>query len=361
MSAEKKDLSYYLAHPDEMPEDPKELERLTNEHVTQSLESGQEQLTVDRFVPPDEKKDEKQGASSDAKVEEAAKPAAEAKAEEKPEGEAKAVEKKADGAAAKAEEPKPEGILAKDGKHVIPYSQLESARERAKTAEDLVKAQATEIEKLKAKPAEAVVDVAMLTEEELAVLEADSPTLAKTLRAQQAQITSMAEQLKSVTERQAEQVATEDAVVKTEIQTAIDANSTLAGWQTSEDQTMWNEASRFDKLLRESPRYANVPFADRFAKVVELTQSALGQAAEVPAKVEEAKPAPTAEETRAAAAAKLAEKNKKATPVSLSQIPGGAPPAVDERQKVEQMSAVALGNSFQGMTKDQLEAYLATL
>ena len=228
----------------------------------------------------------------------------------------------------------------------------------------MVKAQAEELERLKAekKPATDAADVAMLTEEELAVLEADSPTLAKTLRAQQLQITSMAEQLKSVTERQAEQVATEETVLKTEIQTAIDANPTLAAWQTAEDQTMWNEASKFDKLLRESPRYANVPFADRFSKVVELTQAALELEAPAPeTKAEAAKPAPTAEETRAAAAAKLADKNKSAKPVSMSQIPGGAPPAVDERQKVEQMSAVALGNSFQGMSREQLDAYLATL
>jgi hypothetical protein len=44
--------------------------------MARAMESGTEQLTVDRFVPPDEKKE---GAPSDAKPEEAAKP--EAKAE----------------------------------------------------------------------------------------------------------------------------------------------------------------------------------------------------------------------------------------------------------------------------------------
>lgn len=362
MSADKKDLKYFLDHPDEMPEDPKELERLTNEHMQHAMESGQEQLTVDRFVAPDEKKD---GAASSAKVEEPAKDEAEAKAAADAtakEAEAKAAADAATAAeAAKAAEAKPDGILAKDGKNIIPYGQLESARDRAKAAEATVKAQAERIAALEAekKPAADVTDVEMLTEEELKVLEADSPTLAKTLRAQQAAIQKLSETVQSVTERQAEQVATEESVVKTEIQTAIDANPALAAWQTAEDQSMWNQASAFDKVLRENPKYADMPFADRFAKVVELTQSALG--VEAPAKIEAAKPALTAEETRAAAAAKLAEKNKTAKPVSMSQIPGGAPPAVDEREKVEQMSAVALGQQFMSMTPEQRDAYLATL
>jgi len=355
---EKKDLTYYLAHPDEMPEDPKEIERLSRDHISAALESGSVPLNVDTIVGKQDEK--KEGAPSDAKVEEVAKPAAEAKAEEKKPEEPKAEEKKAE-EPAKAEEPKPDGILAKDGKNLIPYSQLESARARAATAEAIVKEQASKIEALTAKkPDAAAPNVEMLTEEELAVLEADSPTLAKTLRAQQAAIQTLTETVKSVTQRQAEQVATEETVVKTEIQTAIDGNPTLAAWQTAEDQTMWNEASKFDKLLRESPKYADVPFADRFAKVVELTNSALGLEAPAPAVVEEKK-APTPEEVRAAAAAKLAEKQKSAKPVSLSQIPGGAPPAVDEKDKVEQMSPVALGQHFTSMSRDQLDAYLASL
>lgn len=357
MSEEKKDLTYFLAHPDEMPEDPKELERLTQAHMQQAMEGSTEQISIDRLVPPDEKKDEKPGAPSDAKVEEKSKPAdAEVKAEATPAG-AKAAE-----VPAKAEEPKPEGILAKDGKNLIPYSQLESARTRASAAEALVKAQAEELTALKAekKPAEEAT-VEMLTDEELKALEEDSPTLAKTLRAQQAAIQKLTDTVQAVTERQNVQVATEETLVKTEIQTAIDANPTLAAWQTSEDQAMWNQASVFDKALRESPKYANVPFADRFAKVVELTQSALGLEAEAKPVVVEEKAALKPEEVRAAAAAKLAEKNKTAKPVSLSQIPGGAPPAVDEKEKVEQMSPVALGQQFQGMTRDQIDAYLATL
>ena len=108
-------------------------------------------------------------------------------------------------------------------------------------------------------------------------------------------------------------------------------------------------------MLRESPRYRDVPFADRFAKVVELTQAAL----EIAPEPKPAKETLTPEQIRAAASAKL--QSKKGVPTSLSDIPGGAPPAVDEKEKVEQMSTVALGQQFMGMSREQLDAYLQTL
>ena len=363
MSATAKDLKYYLDHTDEMPTDPAELERLANEHMAAANEVGTEELTVDRFVPPDDK-DDKPSVSSDAKVE-----AKDDKADEQAEAEAKAIAdalaadaaKKAE-EAAKAEPPKeekPEGILAKDGKNVIPYSQLETARARATAAETLAREQAEEITRLKAEKAKPQDDVAILTDEELDALEADSPTLAKTLRAQQATIQKLSDRLEAVVERQETQGATQETEVKTEIQTAIDANPTLATWQAAEDQTLWNEASRFDKVLRESPAYANKSFAERFIKVVELTQSALGIAEAPKTEVKEELPKLTPEQIKAAAAAKL--KGKPSAPVSLSQIPGGAPPAVDEKERIEQMSAVELGNKFMSMTPEQLETYIASL
>ena len=370
MSVPAKNLQYYLDHTDEMPTDPAEIEKLANEHLAQANEAGTEELTVDRFVPPDEK-DDKTRASSDAKVE-----VKDDKAGEQADAEAKAVAdalaadtaKKADEKAAadaadlaKAEADKtakPEGILAKDGKNVIPYSQLETARARATAAEALAKEQAVEIERLKAEKETPKEDVATLTKEELDTLEAESPTLAKTLRAQQASIQKLTEQLQAVAARQEDQAVVQETEVKSEIQAAIDANPTLAGWQTAEDQTLWNEASRFDKVLRESPAYANKSFADRFTKVVELTQSALG--IETPkAEVKDELPKLTPEQIKAAAQAKL--KGKTSVPVSSSQIPGGAPPAVDERERVEQMSVQELGNKFMNMTPEQMEAYLTTL
>jgi hypothetical protein len=342
-----KDLKYYLEHTDEMPTDTKEIERLANEHMNAALESGNEQMNVDKIVgvqdaPPanQEAKDDKAGEPAGGKPEEkpAEKPAA-PKEGEQPGGEVK-----------------PDAILAKDGKNLIPYSQLESARQRAVAAETLARQQAEELAALKAEKTAPVQQPEMLSDDELAALEADSPTLAKTLRAQQAAIQTLRDEMTSVKTRQQSQAAVEEQEVKSEVQSAIDANPTLAAWQTAEDQSMWDEAARFDKLLRGSPKYANVSFADRFAKVVELTRLELGLEAEAPRTVEL-----TQEQIKAAAQAKLKQVTAKSKPVTLSDIPGGAPPAVDERQKVEEMSAVALGQQFMGMTKEQMETYLSTL
>ena len=341
-----KDLKYYLEHTDEMPTDTKEIERLANEHMNAALESGNEQMNVDKIVGVQDAPPANQEATDD-------------KAGEKPAGD-KLVEKQADKPAPVVEAPagevKPDAILAKDGKNLIPYSQLESARQRAVAAETLARQQAEELAALKAEKTAPAQQPEMLSDDELAALEADSPTLAKTLRAQQAAIQTLRDEVKSVQTRQQSQAAVEEQEVKSEVQSAIDANPTLAAWQTAEDQSMWDEAARFDKLLRGSPKYANVSFADRFAKVVELTRLELGLEAEAPRTVEL-----TQEQIKAAAQAKLKQVTAKSKPVTLSDIPGGAPPAVDERQKVEEMSAVALGQQFMGMTKEQMETYLSTL
>ena len=359
MSATPKDLSYYLQHTDEMPTDPKEIERLANEHMSAALESGADQLTVDRFV---EKDDKAESSPAEAKVETEAKPAAEAKpAEEaKPAAEVKPAEE-----AKPAAEVKPDGVLAKDGKNVIPYSQLESARDRAKAAEELVREQAAELERLKAEKdagkVAAAGEVSLLTEEELKALEGDSPTLAKVLRAQQQTIQQLSGAVQTLNERQQTQFEQEVVEVKDEIQKAIDAVPMLAEWQTAEDQSMWKKAASFDRVLRELPEYKDTTFEDRFKKVVELTQSALGLESEAPP-VKEDTPVRTAltqEEIKAAAKAKL--QAKPALPKSLSDIPGGSPPVADERERVEGMSPTELGNKFLGYTKDQLDAYLSNL
>lgn len=341
--ADTKDLKYYLAHPDEMPEDPKELERLANEQIAQALESGKEQVSVEDFVKMDEKPESS--------------PAAKAEVKEATKEEAKADPKEA---APKADEARPEGVLAKDGKNVIPFAVLEASRRREKELTDLAASQAAEIGRLNAanagKTVQAEQDAAALTEEELKTLEQDSPTLAKLLRAQQSEIKGLKDTIKGVNERVEVQVEQTEAEIKTEIQTAIDANPKMAAWQVAEDQTLWNEAAKMDKLLRENPLYADIPFEKRFAKVVELTEDAMGLRTPAPVETPK-KPDPAA--VKAAAAAKLAK--TPTTPRSLSDIPGGAPPAQDEREAVEGMSITALGEKFMHMSPEQRDAYLATL
>lgn len=338
--ADTKDLKYYLAHPDEMPTDEKELERLANEQIAQTLESGQEQVKVEDFVKMDEKPESSPAAKTEVK-------------------EAPKVET-VEAAPKEAVEAKPEGVLAKDGKNLIPYAVLEASRRREREATDLAAEQAAEIERLNAtlagKVEKSEQDAAALTEEELTTLEQDSPTLAKVLRAQQNEIRELKTRQKTLDESVQVQAEQSEAEVKTEIQVAIDANPKMAAWQVAEDQTMWNEAAKIDRALRENPLYADVPFEKRFKKVVALTEEAM-RVEEAPAPVVVAKPDP--DQVKAAAQAKLAK--VPTTPRSLSDIPGGAPPARDERESVENMSIVSLGEKFMHMTPEQRDTYLASL
>lgn len=374
--ADTKDLKYYLDHPDEMPTDPKILETLANDQIRAITGENEKDLTIDRFVTTDPvNKDERTGASSDAeaKAVEEAKVAAEAaqKAKDadvaaKAAADAEAA-KVAEDAAKAAIKEAPVGVLAKDGKNVIPFAVLSSARERAEAAERLVQQLASENEQLKtAKAGNATAQTAqteLLTNDELEALAEDSPTLAKVLRSLQDRNQQLTETVEKLANHATAQIVDAETEAKNTVQEAIDSNPILAGWQVAEDQSHWNEAARLDKALRESPLWKDKSFDDRFAEVVKLTHMVFGEAEPAPAVQEKAPvaPQPTEAEIRAAAEAKLAAKNKAALPVSLSQIPGGTPPAVDERERVEQMSSVELGSKFLGMNKDQLDAYLATL
>ena len=357
MSATQKNLQYYLENPDEMPTDPKEIEKLANSHMASAMEFGNEQITVDRIVgKPDEKPADikSDAAPSDGdKAKEVEQPKAE-EPKETPKEEPKP-EVKADA--------RPDGVLAKDGKNVIPYAVLESARDRAVKAEQLAADQAKELEQLRAaKPKDREEPKSeMLTDEELTALEADSPTLAKLLRSQQSTIQKLTGTVETIQGRVEQRDASEAAEVKSEIQLAIDAVPELAAWQAAEDKTAWNIASAHDRTLRTVPKYRDVPFEERFKKAVELTKATLAEQAEEPKDVKPKEEVPTAEAVRAVAEAKLKEKSRAGLPKSLSDIPGSAPPAVDEKERVEQMSARELGAKFMNMNKDQLDAYLATL
>ena len=389
MSEITKDLKYYLNHPDEMPDDPKVLESLANDHVRLITGEAEQELTIDRFADKAEKDDKNSAPSDaeakvveDAKKAEEEKAAAEAKAKEEADKATVEAEKATADAAAEAKKvaeakaaeeaakAAPEGVLAKDGKTVIPFAVLTSARERAKAAESLAEKQAQEIERLKAEKAGKTTaqaeEAAVLSDEELAALAEDSPTLAKILKAQQGTITRLNEKINAVTTKTEQHEVEARTEAANAVQEAIDANPILAAWQVDEDQSRWNEAARMDRALRESPSWSGKSFNERFVKVVELTKAIFGEAVEPPKQdVKDVKvdkqPSPTEAEIKAAAEAKLAAKSKAALPVSLSQIPGGTPPAVDERERVEQMSVQELGSKLLGMTKEQQEAYLATL
>lgn len=282
----------------------------------------------------------------------------------KPDEQPKQDEKKADEPPADRQAPQaepvapsgdqvPEGVQAKDGKHVIPYSVLERERSRAARAESALQALAAEIEQLKTGKPAAPAQV-QLSEDELAQLDGDLPSVAKAIRAQMAMVESLTN---TVSQLQREQ----SVVVQThEVEAAIAAIPDLAAWrdaasrESDPDPLMFNRACDLDAVLRNDPVWANRSIAERFAKVVEAISALYGGQSVAP------KTEPDPADLKKAADAKLASAPAP-VPTSLSDIPGGAPPSQSDFETLESTSAVALGNRFLSMTPEQQDAMLARI
>lgn len=276
-------------------------------------------------------------------------------------------------------DPEPKGVATKDGQHVIPYSVLKGERDRATRAEQLAResqervtaleqqlkagsegAKAGEGARTDGKPAGEAV-----SEEDMAALKEDFPTVYKALQASMARATELEAKLKPVEDsvRNVEQQraqATANAV-----QDAIDATPKLAHIQAT-DAAAFKLAQQFDSVLRGQPAWADKPLAERFAKVVQMVEDASGPIEGVAdAKAEAAaKPETTPQkagdlsEQAKALAAQKAKAAGAGVPATLSEFPAGEAAAADEAQAAEQMSHGQLAAKFAGMTTAQMDAYL---
>ena len=262
----------------------------------------------------------------------------------------------------------PEGIATKDGKHVIPYSVLQSERTRAAQAERELQDARAQLAALQSAatdpkptaktgaPADTL-EVSKEDEERLALLEEDFPTVAAELKATRARVKELAAKLQPLQESTEEIAAQRAAQQAMTVQEAIDTVPKLAHIQSANPEA-FELAQQFDNTLRARADWAGKPMTERFNKVIELVEASLGAIA-IPGQ-----PSPPAaqdqEALKAAAAAKVASAPK-AVPTSLSQFPAGEPVAVDETAAMEQMTSVQLAAKMARMTPDQLEAYFAKL
>jgi hypothetical protein len=268
-------------------------------------------------------------------------------------------------------EQEPQGIATKDGKHVIPYSVLQSERNRAAAAERELQATLAKIAELEArqtdpKPAAnngaaapTEEQLAELDPETLAELEQDFPTIValhkiaesknKALQAQIEALKAKLDPLENLTRQ--EQANREQQRAQT-VQEAIDAVPKLAHVQAS-DPDAFAMAQQFDSTLRERPEWADKPLSERFAKVVELVEAARGE-------IQLKQPAASSEPAnlKQAAAAKLKDSAEKAVPTSLSQFPAGEPVATDEASAIAALSHAQIAEKFARMTPAQMDAYL---
>lgn len=271
------------------------------------------------------------------------------------------------------------GVATKDGKHVIPYSVLQSEREQKTRATQLAQEMADRVRTLEAalaasanganpgaaaRAAEAATAQApAMSDADLEALKEDFPTVYKALQASMARSDALEAQLREQAGFKQEIEAASQRDVQDTVQEAIDSHPKLAHIQAN-DQAAFMLAQQFDETLKAHPAWADKPMAERFAKVIEMVEQTNG-AITVPG----GQPKPQQQTTNAAdlkvaakaAAAAQATAGKTNVPTSLSEFPVGDPPAQSETQALEQMSTFQIAAKLSRMTAEQQDAYFATL
>lgn len=271
------------------------------------------------------------------------------------------------------------GVATKDGKHVIPYSVLQSEREQKVRANTLLQEMTQRVTALEQslqaaakgantgaapRAAEAVAaDATAMSDADLEALREDFPTVYKALKATMAHAAVLEAQVREQASFRQEVEGASQRDVEMTVQEAIDSVPKLAHLQASDPQT-FALAQQFDDTLKNTPAWASKPMADRFAKVIEMVESTNG-AIDLPgSKSKQSPPAPNAEDLKkqaqavAAAATKAAKTN---VPTSLSEFPVGEPAAQTETEALENMTHAQLAEKLGRMTPAQQEAYFATL
>jgi hypothetical protein len=320
--AEAKTLDYYLANPDEMPANLADLEA--------SLEVQE----------PETNEDEKAGAPSDTKTEEPKE-----ESDVKPEEEA----------------PK---LLSKDGKNEIPYQVLVTERERRAQAEKQAEELRRQIADIEAKVAavgakqEQQAEPDVDTTDDIEQLAQDFPEIGKVVKSLQMQVLAANEKLQQVEELEQQRRVEEASKVRTTVQESIDSVPALSYWQ-NEDPDMFAKAIEFDNILKADSRNAQLSMKQRFEKVVTAMEAVYGPA-ELPDTYKPKTPQTDMNE--------LTEKAKEVVketgsfkPRTLSDIPGGTPPAANESEKLSAMSPSQLAAMMNGMDGDQISSLLAKL
>jgi hypothetical protein len=271
-------------------------------------------------------------------------------------------------------QPDPEGVATKDGKHVIPYSVLQSERNARSRAEQLAREAQERVTALEAQVNSANQGAnngesartnqgqtaSDISDEDLEVLKEDFPTVYKAVMASMAAARALEAKLAPVEESVRSHEAERAQSATESVQEAIDSVPKLAHIQATNPEA-FALAQQFDHTLRGQAAWSDRPLSERFAKVAEMVEATLGQI-DLPGGQKTSQP--SAEDLRKAAEAK-AKDNAKATrsnvPTSLSEFPAGQHAAQDEKEAAENLSALQLAEKFASMSPDQMDAYFQTL
>ncbi len=252
---------------------------------------------------------------------------------------------------------KPSGVLSKDGKTVLSFAVVQSARaEKAAERQARLAAEAErdalrqQLEDLKAgkKPA---VEAADTLDDEIAEAAADFPLLARIHEANK-DLRKEIEALKGKGSTKPEP----DAAGATEknpaeaLQDDIDAVPSLAEWQAA-DPEQWARAVELDKALINSPKWRGKSQVERFQHVTRLV------ADEFDIQEDEPTPAPQRNTPNRADPKTVIANVKRSAPNTLSDFKSGAPEANEAR--LDRMPATKALARMEEMSDEEIEAHLA--
>ena len=323
-----KDLDYYMANPDEMPTDPKIIDALMTGQAVEVESSKKEEPVI-----------------------------------ETPEGDtAKASEATETPPASEGEEEVIAPIESPTGK-TIPYGVLKGTREklsqaeaRANAAVEKVNALEQKILEMGSKPNGEELDLKELPKTESGEFDFDAmqeefpDEIVNVLKAVVSRSKQLEERVTELSERDQKRSVNEQATEAETLQGAIDSVSALSDWQAN-DPVMWNAAVAVDKTLRNDPEWQDKSMSERFEEVAKRlgkpsssTDEPAHNKDELDSKVNEA---------LKSAKAKI--------PGSLSDIPGGAPPASSETEALDNLSVIQTASKFENMSPEKMEEYLASI
>ena len=151
---------------------------------------------------------------------------------------------------------------------------------------------------------------------------------------------------------EAERVEDTKRTAQQTVQEAIDSVPALAHLQAA-DPEGFAIAQQLDVQFSKTPKFATLPLAERFQKVIAAYEAAHGP---VPVKQTQAVTKPPAQ-APAAQPAKPASKG----PQSLSDIHGGYSPGVDSRAELAEGSGADIAAKMMAMSPDAQDKFLASM
>jgi hypothetical protein len=139
--------------------------------------------------------------------------------------------------------------------------------------------------------------------------------------------------------------------VAEQVAEAKENNPDLVHWEAN-DPEAWDEALKQDEILRNTSKWADKPYAERFEEVVRRVRAIMPDAS-APKKADEP------EEVKAKAKAKV-DAAPARKPTTLSDIQGGANPA-SEAEQLQNLSPFELAQKLMSMPAHKAAALRAEL